>query len=115
GGNDGPHFYIIGDPKQAIYRFRGADIHTYLGAAASAQRRMTLLKNWRSDAALIDGFNSIFAKPRAFLTDGIQYLPAQHCGRPQSEPFVAGPGLCDLPLRFIIKDEQGKPEGNLRD
>ncbi len=42
---------LIGDPKQAIYAFRGGDIVTYLKASETAGVRRTLGKNWRSDAA----------------------------------------------------------------
>ena len=45
---------LIGDPKQAIYAFRGGDVTTYLQAAATATTRKTLGNNWRSDAALVD-------------------------------------------------------------
>src|SRR4051794_11977624 len=44
---------LIGDPKQAIYAFRGGDVTTYLTAAATAATRQTLSVNWRSDAALL--------------------------------------------------------------
>ena len=46
---------LIGDPKQAIYAFRGGDIFTYLAAADTAATRHTLAINWRSDAPLVDG------------------------------------------------------------
>ena len=45
---------LIGDPKQAIYAFRGGDIVTYLDAAETAGTRQTLATNWRSDAPLVD-------------------------------------------------------------
>ncbi|MFI5707157.1 UvrD-helicase domain-containing protein [Kribbella sp. NPDC051620] len=45
---------LIGDPKQAIYAFRGGDIATYLAAAATAGKRRTLDTNWRSDQPLVD-------------------------------------------------------------
>jgi exodeoxyribonuclease V beta subunit len=45
---------LIGDPKQAIYGFRGGDIYTYLEAARTAGERRTLDVNWRSDSALVD-------------------------------------------------------------
>lgn len=45
---------LIGDPKQAIYGFRGGDIHTYLKAAGTADARYTLGVNWRSDRALVE-------------------------------------------------------------
>lgn len=52
---------VVGDPKQAIYRFRGGDIHTYLSARDSAgATRWSLRTNRRSDPALIDGLNFLF-------------------------------------------------------
>lgn len=45
---------LIGDPKQAIYAFRGGDIVTYLQAAETAGDKQTLGTNWRSDRALVD-------------------------------------------------------------
>nr|WP_158018927.1 exodeoxyribonuclease V subunit beta [Mycobacterium basiliense] len=50
---------LIGDPKQAIYGFRGGDIHTYLRAARTADARYTLDVNWRSDAALVESLQTI--------------------------------------------------------
>lgn len=44
---------LIGDPKQAIYAFRGGDVVTYLDAAETADTRATLGTNWRSDGALV--------------------------------------------------------------
>jgi len=44
---------LIGDPKQAIYAFRGGDVVTYLRAAGTATTRHTLATNWRSDAGLV--------------------------------------------------------------
>ncbi len=45
---------LIGDPKQAIYAFRGGDIVTYLNAAQRATTRQTLAINWRTDAGLVE-------------------------------------------------------------
>ncbi|GAA1158056.1 UvrD-helicase domain-containing protein [Ornithinicoccus hortensis] len=45
---------LIGDPKQAIYAFRGGDVVTYLEAARTAATAKTLGTNWRSDAALLE-------------------------------------------------------------
>jgi exodeoxyribonuclease V beta subunit len=53
---------MIGDPKQAIYAFRGADIHTYLKARKqTGSRHYTLDTNYRSTQALVDSVNRIFA------------------------------------------------------
>src|SRR4029450_9117943 len=43
---------LIGDPKQAIYAFRGADVYAYLDAAKAARTRETLSINRRSDQEL---------------------------------------------------------------
>ena len=53
-------FFMIGDPKQAIYAFRGADIYTYLKAGDAAQQSYTLDTNYRSCPELIDQVNEIF-------------------------------------------------------
>ncbi|WP_432546600.1 UvrD-helicase domain-containing protein [Kineococcus sp. SYSU DK004] len=50
---------LIGDPKQAIYAFRGADVRTYLEAAGAADARATLGTNFRSDPALLDGVQGL--------------------------------------------------------
>jgi exodeoxyribonuclease V beta subunit len=50
---------LIGDPKQAIYAFRGADVVTYLLATGSAETTATLGTNWRSDAPLLDAFEHV--------------------------------------------------------
>lgn len=53
---------MIGDPKQAIYGFRGADIHTYLAARRATEgRHYTLDKNFRSSEALVGAANHLFA------------------------------------------------------
>ena len=50
---------LIGDPKQAIYAFRGGDVVTYLRAAGTATTRHTLATNWRSDAGLVDALQAM--------------------------------------------------------
>ena len=70
--------FLIGDPKQAIYSFRGADLHTYLTAADSCERGMTLGVNYRSTPELIAAVNRLFFRPdnpRPFLDPKIGYQP----------------------------------------
>ena len=50
---------LIGDPKQAIYAFRGADVYSYLDAVQQADRRSTLATNWRSDAGLVSSLEAL--------------------------------------------------------
>ena len=67
-------FIMIGDPKQAIYRFRGADIFTYLKASDEAQSRFELTKNYRSEKHLVDGVNALFDFPQfPFIYQNINF------------------------------------------
>lgn len=72
-------FIMIGDPKQSIYKFRGADIFTYFKASQQADHRFTLQENWRSTAELIECVNGIFnfSSPPPFLFDDIQFSPVK--------------------------------------
>lgn len=68
------YLYLIGDPKQAIYKFRGADIHSYLSAQKQAEHQFTLDKNWRSHPALVEAVNALFQRDQAFLLDGLEFI-----------------------------------------
>jgi exodeoxyribonuclease V beta subunit len=83
---------MIGDPKQAIYGFRGADIHAYLAARrASRGRHYSLGRNYRSTKALVEACNRVFSQAEQhargafrFRVDGedpIPYLSVDAKGR----------------------------------
>lgn len=68
--------FLIGDPKQSIYAFRGADVHAYLHAAAEAERRYTLLWNYRSTPAYVEAVQTLFqraADPFVMSADEISF------------------------------------------
>ena len=66
--------FMIGDPKQAIYSFRGADIFSYMKAARSVDSKYTLIENWRSMPGLITAVNTLFSNSHApFLYDQIGF------------------------------------------
>nr|WP_305909577.1 UvrD-helicase domain-containing protein [Methylomarinum sp. Ch1-1]MDP4522497.1 UvrD-helicase domain-containing protein [Methylomarinum sp. Ch1-1] len=71
------YLYLIGDPKQAIYKFRGADIYSYFAAQSQAQRHYTLGQNWRSHPQLVAGINRLFQKQRPFLFEQLDFKPVQ--------------------------------------
>jgi exodeoxyribonuclease V beta subunit len=101
GGSDSSVFFI-GDPKQAIYGFRGADVFTYLKAAKVATRRYTLHQNWRSEAKLVDGVSAIFnQRDDAFVIEGIDFPPVAASGKTDAEALTTH-GRRDQPLRFWI-------------
>jgi exodeoxyribonuclease V beta subunit len=68
---------LIGDPKQAIFGFRGADIFAYREARRQASTTYTLTQNWRSTPKMVAAVNSLFGRQRSpFLYDWINFLPA---------------------------------------
>ena len=78
-GSDRHAFFMIGDPKQAIYSFRGGDIFAYLEARQDvpAERRFTLATNYRSADAYIDVLNDFYAgnTPSPFDHKDIIFTP----------------------------------------
>jgi len=81
--SDGHILFLIGDPKQAIYSFRGADIFTYMAACRDATHRYTLGTNWRSEADLIGGVNALFKQVNnPFLFEDIPFQAVQPPKRP---------------------------------
>jgi exodeoxyribonuclease V beta subunit len=86
--------FMIGDPKQAIYSFRGADIFSYLKAARNARARFTLPNNWRSEPALIAAVNTIFSNVAdPFIFKEIPFEDARPGAAPLSAPREKDPPL----------------------
>ncbi len=90
---------LIGDPKQAIYSFRGADVHTYLRAAGEATTRETLSTNWRSDQELIDAYDALFRGARLGHAE-IPYRTVKAAGTAPGRRLSGSPD--DTPLRIRI-------------
>jgi exodeoxyribonuclease V beta subunit len=80
--SSGPHrLFLVGDPKQAIYRFRGADVETYLRAKELVGNCVALTENFRSTRDVIDAYNRVFLPQGAvpyFTGDG--HYEAIACG-----------------------------------
>ena len=74
-GSAQQYLYLIGDPKQAIYRFRGADIHAYYRARESAASLLGLGHNYRSHPNLVAAVNRLFT---AHLTPFHPVTPARN-------------------------------------
>jgi len=92
---------IVGDPKQSIYRFRGADIDAYLDASALAgTEQRSLAHNWRSSGPLLDALDVLLRGAR-FGAARIAYRRVRP-GRP-TEQRVTGTGA-PLELRWIRRD-----------
>ena len=72
---------MIGDPKQAIYAFRGADIYTYLAAKKQVDSIYSLATNYRSSAAMIQSVNGLFStQEKPFRVEGIPFVEVQDRG-----------------------------------
>jgi exodeoxyribonuclease V beta subunit len=100
---------LIGDPKQAIYGFRGADVFAYLEAAADIppERRFTLTTNWRSGAPLLTALNAIFARLNTpFLFPEIRYHSVRP-GKPVIQAHDSVSVAVDAPfqIRFLFSPE----------
>jgi exodeoxyribonuclease V beta subunit len=101
---------MIGDPKQAIYGFRGADVHAYVRAKREtpATARHTMGINWRSRAPLVAGVNALFGRlddPFLFAGD-IGFTHVDAAGRADAKPLLID-GRAPVPLRFWVPDEEG--------
>lgn len=101
-GKQQSSLFLIGDPKQAIYAFRGADIFAYLKAANDAgANAWTLSTNYRSDKSLVRALNTLFQRPwRPFLLDGIGYVEV--APRPGATDSLHQPGVPDAERRLEI-------------
>jgi exodeoxyribonuclease V beta subunit len=109
---------LIGDPKQAIYAFRGGDIHTYLRAARTAGDQYTLGVNWRSDKVLVDSLQTVMRGAALGHDDIVVHrIEAQRqehrlAGAPRNAPFrlrvvrrgqVGYDGTRDVPIDVLRK------------
>lgn len=106
--------YLIGDPKQAIYGFRGADVATYLDARNIAgDESHTLAINWRSETGFVEAVNHLYrdhADP--FCLPGIAYQPVRPGGDADRTPLSDDqPGHAPLELWALPSDED-RPLGS---
>jgi exodeoxyribonuclease V beta subunit len=109
GGSAHPVFFV-GDPKQSIYSFRGADVYTYFHARGDAGRTHPLAVNWRTNAPLLDAVNKVFsAAPEPFVIGDIGFAPSSAAhgdrGRLEIDDDAAGP----LDIWFVQAGADGKP------
>ena len=104
--------FMIGDPKQAIYSFRGADIFSYIQASRQAQARFTLTDNWRSEPLLITAVNTIFSNVKTpFLFEEIPFEDARPGHKRSSTSKESQAPLRMWYLDSGVHSDQGKPVG----
>lgn len=102
--------FMIGDPKQAIYGFRGADIFSYMKAALRADYKYTLFENWRSKPGLITAVNTIFSNVKSpFVFDEIVFDKAEPAKKPDEKDDTQN---ALLKLWYVDSNEvEGRREG----
>ena len=103
--------FLVGDPKQAIYGFRGADIHAYLAAAADTapEQSYTLRTNYRSHRDLVNGIGHLFAaRSRPFVLPQIAYPDVQAA---RAESLLSPAPEAAVAVRWI--NPAGESEGKL--
>lgn len=105
--------FLIGDPKQAIYAFRGADVFAYLKAARKTDHRFTLGHNWRSDPGMIAAVNQVFSKnTHAFLIPEIPFLPVAPA--PKEGEILHDPDLSAAFCVWQVRGDGEKPAGAIQ-
>lgn len=103
--------FLVGDPKQAIYSFRGADIYAYLQAAEDAQHHYTLTTNYRSHAELINSISALFRrKQHPFVLENIDYTQVS-AARSESRLTPDAPAVR---IRWLHPDDSPANKDTLR-
>lgn len=104
--------FLIGDPKQAIYGFRGGDVHTYLQAKALAEAAPALDRNFRSRPGVLRAIQALYdnAGAEAFLDERIQFEPVLPGSKRSDDDYLLdGKPAPALTLQLIAGDADGKP------
>lgn len=98
---------LIGDPKQAIYAFRGADIFTYMKARGEVAAHYTLDTNWRSAPGMVDSVNTLFEQMDSpFMFREIPFLPVRSAPGNASLRFEYQ-GESQPAMRFWLMEGEG--------
>ena len=107
-----PALFLIGDPKQAIYGFRGGDVHTYLAAKRDAAIAPPLAHNFRSRPGLLRAIEALYqqAGASAFVDDRIAFHPvAAGAGKDDADYQRNGGPAPALTIRALPPAADGKP------
>ncbi|CAG7857053.1 hypothetical protein MCAMS1_01764, partial [biofilm metagenome] len=102
------YLLMVGDPKQAIYKFRGADIYSYLNAQSQAQHRYTLANSWRSHPNLVAAVNCLFKKQNAFLLPNIDFLSSEPALTEQDGALIQFGTACHPMVLWQLPESDGK-------
>ena len=112
GGNG--RLFVVGDPKQSIYRFRGADVFAYLEAQdrlCGSSHPLSLENNYRSTPGLIRAVNELFARQRPFVLPEFPFSRSEPARRERATLVVEDERDDPTPFQLVLIQ---KPVGEKR-
>jgi len=108
--------FLVGDPKQAIYSFRHADLYTYFRARQGAERIFHLADNRRSEPALIHGVNGLFGHNQcAFVLSDLRFTPVHVGAKPRLRFEDRGSGYAALQVWTLPFEPGAEPSSETGD
>lgn len=106
--DNGHHaMFFIGDPKQAIYSFRNADVFAYLKAGSSVpeEKRFTMNLNFRSSQRAVNAVSRLFSSDDPFEIDGIGFPEVTSSAEGENALIFRNEPVCGLSVRFMRSDK----------
>ena len=102
--------FMIGDPKQAIYGFRGADIFTYIKARNQVSSHFTLGTNWRSSSDMVAAVNQVFETPSSpfVYDDDIPFLSVKSSPNADKRQWMID-GQRQPAMTYWLQEAEEKP------
>ena len=99
--------FFIGDPKQAIYSFRNADVFAYLEAKRklSGDRQYTMDVNYRSSKMAVNAVKAVFSRENPFMITDIPFPAVESSSADDNGLYLNGVPACGMEIKFIRKDK----------
>src|SRR5690606_30831199 len=115
-GSDAPALFLVGDPKQAIYGFRGGDVHTYLAARATAHEAPPLGHNFRSRPSVLAAIEALYAQAGedAFVDPRIRFRAVASGGTHQDADFQRAGAPAPALTIWRAPDPEPNPKGEVK-
>src|SRR5690606_6343612 len=117
-GNDGsaPALFLVGDPKQPIYGFRGGDVHTSLAARGTAEEAPPLAHNFRSRPSVLAAIEALYAQAGedAFVDPRIRFRAVQPGGTHQDEDFQRAGAPAPALTIWRAPEPKPNPKGEVK-
>jgi exodeoxyribonuclease V beta subunit len=115
-GSAAPELFLIGDPKQAIYGFRGGDVHTYLAARRTADEAPALAHNFRSRPSVLAAIEALYAQAgeEAFVDPRIRFRTVDAGGTHDDTDFQRGDSAAPALTIWRAPDARPNDKGEVK-